>query len=152
MKNLVFKTFLVFVLLFGKSQISNAQSTDFTMSYDSTGACGDTSVITVQVWASGILLWSGRPSYGRICISGGTPTDITIIDGSCNSFNFPVNAGGLPVLQKSGNLCIFSCLKNTTDNPPTNYYGFYATYVNTGGVCATPFVSGLLTLTMYPFP
>jgi len=37
MKNFILKTFLLFLLFFGKSQISNAQSTDFTMSYDSTG-------------------------------------------------------------------------------------------------------------------
>ena len=143
MKNLIFKTLAlsIFCILWKESY---AQTSDFTMSYDSTGVCN---AVTIEVWAGGVVIWSGAPTFGNVCISGGTPTFIRIIDGTCNQFDVIVNAP----MSKSGNLCPGSCLIYTADSPP-NYYGFYAGYFSSGGNCANPFVSGLLTLTMYPQP
>ena len=138
MKNL--KLVILFLTCLGFSNLK-AQSTDFTMFYN--GYCN---MATIEVYdASNTLLWSGTPFLGKVCVTGGTPASITIIDGTCNSFNFPINSTWYNVAPPPATQC--GCLFFTANYPP-NTFGFFAQYVSSGGTCASP--SGLLTLTLYP--
>ena len=140
MKNLVFKTFAILVINFFSIN-AKAQSTDFTMFFNVYCAS-----VTIEVYsATNTLLWSGAPFFGKVCITGGIPDNITIVDGTCNSFNFPINGTfiSLPAPPNPQCGCIFY-----TPNYPPNTFGFFAQYNSTGGTCASP--SGLLALTLYP--
>ncbi len=153
MKNSILKA-LLFILILLNNNI-NAQSTDFTMS--SNQWCDSVSVVTIEVYDNStppVLLWSGTPFTGTQCITGGTPAFVRIIDPDPSCANYPLPTfQDIPVntLVQNVSLCNpGTCLNMDIPATPPDSYFFYAGYFTSGGNCATPFVSGLLTLTLYP--
>lgn len=153
MKNLIKKILLI--LLTTLAINLRAQSTDFTMS--SNQWCDSVSIVTIEVYDNStppVLLWSGTPFTGTQCITGGTPAFVRIIDPDPSCANYPLPTfQDIPVntLVQNVSLCaVGTCLNMDTSPIPPDSYFFYAGYITSGGNCATPFVSGLLTLTLYP--
>ncbi len=139
--NHFFRTLVLSIFILISFKIK-AQSTDFNMSYN--GHC--TSVTIEVLDASSNSLWSGSPFTGTTCITG-TPAFIKITDGTCNSFTYPVNGTFQKVAPPPDPQC--TCLFYTADRNP-HVFGFFAQHVTSGGNCNQPFISGILTVTLFP--
>jgi hypothetical protein len=124
MKNLIFKTFLLFLLFFGKSQISNAQSfIDYSITNNT--SCTITITFETSLGNYPVTVAANTTSTVGCNAFNGTPLYVKVDDSLGGDYHMPPQSGGT-----------YPC----TGAPPS-YAG------NCGGTCVTPTSTGSSSMT-----
>lgn len=126
---------LILVTLFGKL---NGQNTDFTFSDNTVGCVSSYTIIIRDAFNN--VLFSGTPTAGVNCVTGGTPATIEIVGCTPQCSTNPQSVNSVFSFP-SGCSCGPPCFDSST---PV----FTSTFVSVGGVVCG--LGGLLTLSIDP--
>ena len=147
MKNLVFKTFLLFLLFFGKTQISNAQSfIDYSITNNT--SCSITITFENTLGNYPVTVAANTTSTVGCNAFNGTPLYVKVDDGT-SDFHMPPNSGSnFSCMSYGGNCGSPSCINGTPTAGGSSSFSFTSSM----GTCNGGIGSGIYTFTILVNP